>query len=166
MNEREACTLLRKSLEAIGGSPRTIGTCGGTWAFKIPDAPIRRGPGFRGFRGDRPCDLVACVDGRFVGIEVKLLKGYQAFGWRHLRPSQREHLRRIHDAGGLALVAAVVWVPRRVKRLFLWNFEDVGPGWRLLKADLEASAGLDIDGGLWALDGIRDLLAARAISHG
>lgn len=161
MNEREACSLLRKSLEAIGGSPRSLGTCGGTWAFKIPDPQIRRGPGFRGFRGDRPCDIVACVDGSFVAIEVKLLKGYQAFGWRHLRESQREHLGRIHAAGGLALVAAVVYVPRRVKRLHLWDFADVGPEWRMVKRDLEWASGADLAGGVWPLGGVRDLLAAR-----
>jgi hypothetical protein len=46
-------------------------------------------------------DLLCCVAGRFVGIEVKQ-PGEQ------LRPAQRVRLREIYDAGGFAAVVETV----------------------------------------------------------
>lgn len=46
-------------------------------------------------------DLLCCIKGRFVGIEVKQPSG-------KLRPAQRVVLREIYDAGGIAAVVETV----------------------------------------------------------
>ena len=59
MKEMHFCTELRKSIEAIGG-----------YAYKIPDMP---GGGFATrFNPDKPYDMVASINGKFIAIE-KLL---------------------------------------------------------------------------------------------
>lgn len=45
-------------------------------------------------------DILACVNGRFVGIEVKRPKGGR------VTELQKHHLRRIQNANGLAFVAS------------------------------------------------------------
>ena len=140
MKEAAINTALRRSLEVAGA-----------YAYKIADTPAR-GFGMQ-FSPAKPCDLIACFEGRFVGIETKLLAGYKAFGWRNLRDSQRESLAAIDGAGGLALVAAVVYVPRRLKRLFLWPWSEVFDGWRLTAEELRSTAGLDAVRGSWSLRG-------------
>lgn len=48
-------------------------------------------------------DIICCVRGLFVGIEVKA-PGKE----RTVTPNQRHHLDRIMDAGGIAIVATSV----------------------------------------------------------
>ena len=45
-------------------------------------------------------DIIVCAQGRFVGIECKA-PGRE----KETTPNQKEHLRRISDAGGLSFVA-------------------------------------------------------------
>lgn len=48
-------------------------------------------------------DIICCCNGTFVGIEVKA-PGKEG----NLTPGQRDHLARIRDNGGIALVASSV----------------------------------------------------------
>ena len=100
--EQEFTTLFTKKMEAYFGS--------GCFVYKIPDSPMG-GMGGR-FLVPKPCDIVASVHGRMVGIEFKYRDKLCAFGVKDLRPSQVEGLTRIEKSGGLGLVVCAFKVGR------------------------------------------------------
>jgi len=51
-----------------------------------------------GFTASGIPDILCCINGRFVGIEVKQEKGKPS-------PLQKVHLKRIKDAGGIGVIA-------------------------------------------------------------
>lgn len=55
-------------------------------------------------------DLALCVQGRYVGIEVKLQRPGESYehAWARVTAAQRNQLRRIVKAGGVAGVALSV----------------------------------------------------------
>lgn len=55
-------------------------------------------------------DLALCVNGYYVGIEVKLQRPGESYehAWSRVTASQRTQLRRIYQAGGIAGVALSV----------------------------------------------------------
>ena len=130
MKETEITRMIRASLERAGA-----------WAYKIPDHAFV--PGRRRANIPRPFDLVACYRGELLAIEVKLLRGYQAFGMRHLRESQIEHLERVVQAGGRAYVFCVVWEPRQYKRLLIWPWDEFPREASIRKRELQELPYLD-----------------------
>lgn len=66
------------------------------WAYKIADMP--RVPGLR-FNPEKPCDIVANVDGQFVGIEGKQFKKWTSLGIRHFQESQIENFDKLLAQG-------------------------------------------------------------------
>lgn len=120
------------------------------WAYKIPDAPINR---FHrcsrcgqvdqryGAAIERPFDVVGCLHGRALAIEVKQLRGFKAFGTRLMQPSQVSNLSAIEQAGGVALVALFVHEPRVYRKLLLFVWSALRERWAsgsIRKAELEA----------------------------
>lgn len=131
-NERTVTPWLRYSFERIGA-----------WVHKIQDQPIPPvNTGFRRIPLPRPFDFAVCFRGRFVAVELKFQRGYKAFGRRHLTDSQVEHLQKIHDEGGSAWVALVVWEPRTYCRLLLWHWPTF-PDESIKKWQLEQFTGID-----------------------
>jgi penicillin-binding protein-related factor A (putative recombinase) len=126
------------------------------WAYKIADMPHFAGAKFR-FDKPKPCDVVACFDGRFIGIESKQLKGFEAFGLRHLRPHQVEALDAMTEAGGDTWVFLNIRAKRLNKLIAFW-----WPMWRLRweaegstkKAELEELPGIDGHKGRFEVRGI------------
>lgn len=71
----------------------------GFWVYKIPDMPHFAGMRTR-FDLAKPFDIIALRNNRFYAIETKMLKSYQAFGYRHMRPHQVTSLSAINSFGG------------------------------------------------------------------
>jgi len=95
----------------------------GAWAYKIPDMPSSLMVGGR-FNPDKPCDVVASVQGRFVGIEGKMIKEWQGFGSRFLRANQIEALTDQVRSKGQAFVFLNVRIGKpRTNRLIIFNWE-------------------------------------------
>lgn len=92
----------------------------GAWAWKIPDMPVSMLQALR-FSPDHPCDIVAAYQGRFLGIEGKMLKKYEAFGIRHLRPAQIRELDSMVDTGNDAYIFLNIRItaPRENKLIIL-----------------------------------------------
>lgn len=130
MNEKTVTPWVRYSFERIGA-----------WAYKIPDAPRYKGQQ-RMSPVARPFDLTICYEGQYHALELKFLRDYQAFGRRHLRESQVEHLDAVENAGGSSWVGAVVCVPRRFCRLILWPWREF-PQRSMRKSALEGLRGVD-----------------------
>jgi len=66
------------------------------WAYKIPDFPQSILTGAR-FNPEKPFDIVAFIQGSGIAIEGKMFKKFEAFGLRHMRPSQIETFDRLID---------------------------------------------------------------------
>jgi len=98
----------------------------GHWAYKIPDFPQSMIAGSR-FNPEKPFDIVAFIAGRAVAIEGKQFKKYQAFGERHMRPSQLEEFNRIVDRdAGRAFVFLNIRQPRpRLNRLLIFDWKNL-----------------------------------------
>ena len=76
----------------------------GGWAYKLADMPQSMLQGAR-FNPEKPCDLVASINGKFVGIECKQLRKYEAFGLRHIRETQVRGLNGIiHNGLGRSFI--------------------------------------------------------------
>lgn len=86
--------------------------------FKIPDSY-----GMERFGIKRPFDAFVSMWGKAVGIEAKFLKSPQAFGKRHLRAHQIDHLVEVSRSGGLGIVCLEMRVSRGVYRWFFWEIE-------------------------------------------
>lgn len=89
----------------------------GHFFYKIPDSPSAMK-----FMISKPFDAFACVDGLSVAMEIKVLKGYQAFGMRHLRPNQIEGLEK-HSKSGQSYVILEVHAGRGDYRLLFWRWD-------------------------------------------
>jgi len=59
----------------------------GFWAYKIPDFPQSMIRGSR-FNPEKPFDIVGMISEIGVAIEGKQMRKFEAFGIRHMRPSQ------------------------------------------------------------------------------
>lgn len=75
----------------------------GAFAYKLADLPASLTRALR-FTPDKPCDIIAGFAGKMVGIESKQMKKYEAFGLRHIRDSQVEHMNAMIAAGCRAFV--------------------------------------------------------------
>ena len=60
----------------------------GAFAYKIPDQPASWNSGRMRFTPSKPCDTFVLFRGFGALIEGKQMKKFEAFGLRHLRPSQ------------------------------------------------------------------------------
>ena len=92
MRESVFITEVKRSIFAYGG-----------WAYKLSDMPQSMIRGAR-FNPEKPFDLACCINGKFVGVECKQLKKYEAFGLRHIRETQIRGLDGILDGLGRAFV--------------------------------------------------------------
>ena len=104
---------------------RSLKHCG-HYAYKIPDQPLSHGTN-SGVAFDKPCDIVSGVYGEFVGIETKILKDFEAFGLRHMRPSQIKHLTLMEEKGSKAFVFLNIRISspfpnQRVNRLIIFEW--------------------------------------------
>ncbi len=90
------------------------------WAYNIPDMPAR-------FTPDKPCDVIAMYEGRGVLIECKMLKGYQAFGKRHIRPSQIREMDKALEAGTRAFLFVNIrkTAKPRLNRIIILEWSEV-----------------------------------------
>lgn len=79
------------------------------------------------FNPEKPFDIVAFIHGRAVAIEGKQFKKYQAFGERHMRPSQIEEFNRIVDSeSGRALVFLNIRQAKpRLNRLLIFDWANL-----------------------------------------
>ena len=71
----------------------------GCYAYKIPDPPSAFGGSHTRFTKKRPYDFVACIGGKYMAGEAKLIKKMGAFGWGHLKEHQQEGLQSVIDNG-------------------------------------------------------------------
>ena len=86
----------------------------GQWCYKLPDDM-----GGSKFSLKRPFDLIANIRSKSVAIEVKLIKGYKAFGLRHFQDHQPIEL----EKHGRSFVFLVIWEPRDTRLIiFDWNW--------------------------------------------
>lgn len=80
------------------------------WVWKIPDASPRNRTSQR-YLPARAFDIVACVSGKFVAIEVKLVKGTVGLSSDRLTGFEAESLTAVDDAYGLPLIACAYFSP-------------------------------------------------------
>lgn len=129
----------------------------GHFYFKMPDSPSAKR-----FMIAKPFDSIACVNGTSVAIEAKALKGYQAFGMRHLRPNQVEGLEKHSQSKGISIVILEVHAGRGDYRCLFWEwkqFKYACLNGSIKKKDLEAKPFIQRDkNGLYDLDHLFDLI--------
>ena len=68
------------------------------WAYKLGDIPASITAGLN-FVPEKPCDILGGYKGKFVAIEGKQFKKFQAFNINHLRPSQIKAMKEMTAAG-------------------------------------------------------------------
>jgi len=71
----------------------------------------------------RPCDMIACLEGKLVAIEGKFQKSFSAFGIKHIRDSQVLNLDAISQGRGVAFIFLNIWIPNKENRLLIWEWE-------------------------------------------
>lgn len=71
------------------------------WFHKIADS--RHGIA----TGDRAIDVVACLKGKFIGLEFKLVKRGLSLPIKSIRNNQLETLERINETGGEGLLIII-----------------------------------------------------------
>jgi penicillin-binding protein-related factor A (putative recombinase) len=72
----------------------------GGWAYKIPDAPITKEiMKITRFTAAKPCDIVSCIDSKFIAIETKQSKKWEALSVRDFRPEQITGMTNIVKSG-------------------------------------------------------------------
>jgi hypothetical protein len=98
------------------------------FAYKIPDTPASMVRGLR-YTPEKPCDIIASVNGRFTAIESKQIKKIQCFSIKEFRDIQIESLDKVVKDGGRAWAFINLRVPtdKEFKRLNLL----VGLDWRV-----------------------------------
>ncbi len=85
MKEAKFSTEIVRSIRHYGG-----------WAYKIPDAPITKElMKITRFTAAKPCDIVASIDSKFVGVETKQFKKWKSLSKRDFRPEQIISLEKI-----------------------------------------------------------------------
>ena len=119
MRESDFNTEIVNSIKALGG-----------WAYKIPD--IVPGGGSR-FTPDKPCDILGGYKGKFIGIESKQMKKFEALGIRHVRYNQEKSLDEMVAKGNRAFlfinvrIRAVKGKVKRENRLIPLDWKEWGP---------------------------------------
>lgn len=112
MKEAVFNTEVVRSIRALGG-----------FAHKLGDSV--RSEQTR-FIGEKPCDIIAGVFGKFVGIESKQFKEMKGFSIRLLRDNQIEALSEMVRTGNRAFVFLNVRLniagSRPESRLYYWDF--------------------------------------------
>ena len=104
----------------------------GVWCYKIADSPASWTKGITRFTPEKPCDIVACVGGKFISIECKQLKKFEAFGRTQIRESQIQAANDIVRAGGKAFIflniriKAVSGLRKHVNRLIIFDWGGSG----------------------------------------
>jgi penicillin-binding protein-related factor A (putative recombinase) len=107
-------SIVTPAIEALGG-----------WAYKIPDPDTTSGQPVKSAK--RPFDVIACVDGITVGIEVKQQQRYESFGCysdKWVKPHQVAGLQAVARAGGIGLVMLIVRAYGQ-RRLYVWTIEEL-----------------------------------------
>jgi penicillin-binding protein-related factor A (putative recombinase) len=150
MRESNFTTDVMRSLRRIGA-----------WAYKIPDAPSSKITGLR-FTAAKPCDIVACVDGKFVAIETKFKKKFSAFSVRDMRESQLVNLTNILRDNGNAYVFLGIKEPCHSTKLFIFEWAHIGElfavGLSMSAKDLKGLPYLEMESGVFDLSEWKDEL--------
>jgi hypothetical protein len=73
----------------------------GWFAYKIPDTPTSMLVGLR-YTPEKPCDIIASINGRFTAIECKQIKSIKCFSIKDFRDVQIESLDKVVSDGGRA----------------------------------------------------------------
>lgn len=121
MREADFTSEVMASIREIGG-----------WCYKIADSPTSWTRGITKFTPDKPCDVVACLDGVMVAIECKQLKKFAAFGRTQMRESQITALTEIVAAGGKGYVflniriKAIKGKQKHENRLIIFDWDKWG----------------------------------------
>ena len=101
----------------------------GAWAYKIADQPTSWTASKTRFTPEKPCDIVAIHEGVGMLIEGKQFKKFEAFGLRHLRPSQVKNMDEAVDKNNRAFVflniriKAIAGRQRRDNRLIIFDWK-------------------------------------------
>jgi hypothetical protein len=135
----------------------------GCWAYKIPDFPQSMVVGAR-FNPEKPCDIVAFVGKMGIGIEGKMIRKYESFGSRNLRPSQIKNMDEMEDrddSAGAFIFLNVRQVSPRLNRLIIFRWGD----WRwklregmIHKEELMNFSYIEGKGGLFPLRDFVDMV--------
>jgi hypothetical protein len=100
----------------------------GAWAYKIADSPTSWTMAATRFTPEKPCDIIACYDGKFLAIEGKQIKKFKAFGMSDMRPAQIKNLTEVIERGGRAFIFLNVRIPaikgkqKRENRLLIFDW--------------------------------------------
>ncbi len=70
----------------------------------------------------RPFDVAVDYHGKFLAIEGKFQKSFNAFGMKKIRDSQIANLNAITK--GQAFIFLYIWVPNQDHRLLIWEWEE------------------------------------------
>lgn len=114
MRESNFTTDVMKSLRRVGA-----------WAYKIPDAPSSKITGLR-FTISKPCDIVACIDGKFIAIETKFKKKFAALSMRDMQDSQLVNLTNVLKNDGIALVFLGIKEKGKKTKLLIYDWQTLG----------------------------------------
>jgi penicillin-binding protein-related factor A (putative recombinase) len=100
------------------------------WAYKIPDSPITKEIlKVTRFTAAKPCDIVASIESKFVGIETKQFKKWKSLSLRDFRPEQIAALTDIIETGkGRAFVFLNIRIRSPYEnRLIIFDWATWGP---------------------------------------
>jgi len=89
------------------------------WWVKLPDSPQAART------GKRTIDVLACLQGKFIGMEWKLRKNTRAFPITRVSTQQLITLKNIVDAGGIGLIVIGTYLNSREKFLDIFTYQ----GW-------------------------------------
>lgn len=101
----------------------SLKVAGCLFVYKPADSPMSWTQHQTRFTLPKPCDIITCDREKMILIECKQLKKYEAFGERHMRPSQIENLTNAHKMGHKAFVFLNIRLaePRRnILLIFNW----------------------------------------------
>ena len=89
-----------KFITEIGNSFKHFGC----YSYKISDSPTSWTMSKTRFTSTKPCDMFVNVDGKFVAVECKQIKKWEAFGLSKMQPGQVVALTNVIATGGRAFV--------------------------------------------------------------
>lgn len=112
----------------------------GWFAYKIPDTPASMVIGLR-YTPEKPCDIIASVNGKFTAIECKQIKSIKCFSIRDFRDIQIESLDKVVRDGGRAwaFINLRVQKDKEFKRMNLL----IGLDWRVWGFQLQSGFKFD-----------------------
>ena len=143
----------------------------GAWAHKLTDTPASLARAMR-FVPEKPCDIIAFIGGRGVGIEGKQQKKYEAFGIRHLRDAQvRELDAMVEEGKGEAFIFLNIRIASpRTNRLVIFNWklwrEKLKSGVSLKKKEIESLPFLTGKSGIFDLSDFCRSVVERVDAYG